>query len=171
VLNVLLQLLDDGRLTDSQGRTVDFRNTLILLTSNVGSQLILESRGDGAVKTVVLEELKRHFRPEFLNRIDETVVFRALRQEDMVRIVDIQLGRLRQRLTERKLGLTVTEEAKQVLADDGYDAHFGARPLKRTLQTHIENPLAMELLAGKYPPGSHIVVDAEGGKIVFRYAD
>jgi ATP-dependent Clp protease ATP-binding subunit ClpB len=171
VLNVLLQLLDDGRLTDSQGRTVDFRNTLILLTSNVGSQLILDSRGDGAVKTVVLEELRRHFRPEFLNRIDETVVFRALRQEDMVRIVDIQLGRLRQRLTERKLGLTVTDEAKQVLADDGYDAHFGARPLKRTLQTHIENPLAMELLAGKYPPGSHIVVDAEAGKIVFRYAD
>lgn len=170
VLNVLLQLLDDGRLTDSQGRTVDFRNTLVLLTSNVGSQLILESRGDDAVKSVVTEELRRHFRPEFLNRIDETVVFNALRQQDMARIVEIQLGRLRQRLADRKLGLTVTDEARDLLAAEGYDPHFGARPLKRTLQQHVENPLAMELLAGKYPPGSHVVVDAEHDKIVFRYA-
>jgi ATP-dependent Clp protease ATP-binding subunit ClpB len=171
VLNVLLQVLDEGRLTDSQGRTVDFRNTLVLMTSNIGSQLILESRGDAAVKSVVTEELRRHFRPEFLNRIDETVVFNALRQQDMIKIVAIQLERFRKRLAERKLSLTVTEEAMQALADEGYDPHFGARPLKRTLQNRLENPMAIELLQGRYPPGSRIVVDTEDGHIAFRYAE
>jgi ATP-dependent Clp protease ATP-binding subunit ClpB len=171
VLNVLLQVLDEGRLTDSQGRTVDFRNTLVLMTSNIGSQLILEARGDAAVKSVVTEELRRHFRPEFLNRIDETVVFNALRQQDMIKIVAIQLERFRKRLAERKLSLTVTEEAMQALADEGYDPHFGARPLKRTLQNRLENPMAIELLQGRYPPGSRIVVDTEDGHIAFRYAE
>ena len=171
VLNVLLQLLDEGRLTDSQGRTVDFRNTLVLMTSNIGSQLILEAQGDAAVKAVVTEELRRHFRPEFLNRIDETVVFNALRQQDMIKIVAIQLERFKKRLAERKLTLTVTEEAMQQLADEGYDPHFGARPLKRTLQSRIENPMAIELLQGRYPPGSRVVVDCEDGRIVFRYAE
>ena len=171
VLNVLLQLLDDGRLTDSQGRQVDFKNTLVLMTSNIGSQLILEAKGDAAVKKVVTDELRRHFRPEFLNRIDETVVFNALRQQDMVQIIDIQLDRFRKRLVDKKLGLTVTDEAKKLLAEEAYDPHLGARPLKRTLQTQLENPLAMQLLQGKYPPGAHVVVDAEQGKIVFAYAD
>ncbi|MBM4345526.1 MAG: ATP-dependent chaperone ClpB [Deltaproteobacteria bacterium] len=171
VLNVLLQLLDEGRLTDSQGRQVDFRNTLVLMTSNIGSSLILQAKGDTAVKSVVHDELRRHFRPEFLNRIDEVVVFNALRQEDMVHIVEIQLERFRKRLTERKLGLTVTDEAKKLLADEGYDPHFGARPLKRTLQTRIENPLAKEILSGRFPPGAHVVVDAREGGIAFVYAD
>ena len=171
VLNVLLQLLDEGRLTDSQGRQVDFRNTLVLLTSNIGSSLILQAKGDTAVKSVVQDELRRHFRPEFLNRIDEVVVFNALRQQDMVHIVDIQLQRFRARLADRKLGLTVTDEAKKLLADEGYDPHFGARPLKRTLQTRLENPLAKEILGGRFPPGAHVVVDARDGDIAFVYAD
>jgi ATP-dependent Clp protease ATP-binding subunit ClpB len=171
VLNVLLQALDEGRLTDSQGRTVDFRNTLVLMTSNIGSQQILQSAGDPKVKGVVIDELRRHFRPEFLNRIDETVVFNALRQEDMERIVAIQLERFRKRLGDKKLGLTVTDEAHKALADEGYDPLFGARPLKRTLQQRLENPLAVELLQGRYPPGSHIVVDCEDGKFSFNYAD
>jgi len=171
VLNVLLQVLDDGRLTDSQGRQVDFKNTLVLMTSNIGSQLILDAKGDDAVKSVVAEELRRHFRPEFINRIDETVVFNALRAQDMLRIVEIQLERFRKRLHDKKLGLTVTDEAKELIADEGYDPHFGARPLKRTLQQRIENPLARELLAGRYPPGAHVVVDARDGRVVFAHAD
>ena len=171
VLNVLLQVLDEGRLTDSQGRVVDFRNSLVLMTSNIGSHLILESKGDDAVRSVVMEELRRHMRPEFLNRIDEIVVFNSLRQQDMEHIVAIQLERFKKRLIERKLTLTVTDEAKKLLADEGYDPLYGARPLKRTLQTRIENPMAVELLQGRFPPGSKVVIDAVDGKIVFNYAD
>ena len=171
VLNLLLQVLDDGRLTDSMGRTVDFRNTLVLMTSNIGGAAILEASGEAAVRKVVQDELRRHFRPEFLNRIDEIVIFGSLREEDMVHIVDIQLARFALRLKDRKLGLTVTDEARRLLAAEGYDPQYGARPLKRTLQTRLENPLAMSLLAGKYPPGSHIVVDVTLGDLVFRLAD
>jgi len=171
VLNILLQVLDEGRLTDSLGRTVDFRNTLVLMTSNVGSAAILEASGDAAVRKVVQEELRRHFRPEFLNRVDEIVIFQSLREEDMVHIVAIQLNRFAQRLKDRKLAITVTDAAQHLLAQEGYDAQYGARPLKRTLQTRLENPLAMELLAGKYPPGSHMVVDAARGDLVFTLAD
>ncbi|MSP93311.1 MAG: ATP-dependent chaperone ClpB [Myxococcales bacterium] len=178
VLNVLLQVLDDGRLTDSLGRTVDFRNTLVLMTSNVGSSAILEvargtteAHGDHLVRSVVMGELRKHFRPEFLNRIDEIVIFNRLRAQDMEKIVDIQLERFRRRLDDRKLGLTVTDDARKLLAKEGFDPEYGARPLKRTIQTRIENPLAMELLAGKYPAGSHVVVGAEDGDVVFGMAN
>ncbi|MSQ81429.1 MAG: ATP-dependent chaperone ClpB [Myxococcales bacterium] len=171
VLNILLQVLDEGRLTDSQGRQIDFRNTLVLMTSNIGSALILEAKGDQAIKQVVQDELRRHFRPEFLNRIDEVAVFNALRKQDMVHIVDIQLERFKKRLADKKLGLTVTPEAKQLLGDEGYDPHFGARPLKRVLQNRIENPLAVQILGGKFPAGTHIVIDAVDGALQFVYAD
>ena len=173
VLNVLLQVLDEGRLTDSLGRTVDFRNTLVLMTSNVGSAAILDAGdvGDDQVRSVVQSELRRQFRPEFLNRIDEIVFFNRLRAEDMEKIVDIQLTRFRRRLEEKKLGLTVTDEARRLLAHEGYDPQYGARPLKRVLQQRLENPLALQLLEGRYPPGSHIVVDLVAGKLEFRYAD
>ena len=173
VLNVLLQVLDEGRLTDSLGRTVDFRNTIVLMTSNVGSAAILDAgeTTDEQVRTVVQGELRHHFRPEFLNRIDEIVFFNKLREVDMEKIVDIQLGRFRKRLEEKKLGLTVTEEARKLLAQEGYDPQYGARPLKRVLQQRLENPLALQLLEGKFPQGSHVVVDATGGKIAFSYAD
>ena len=173
VLNVLLQVLDEGRLTDSLGRTVDFRNTLVLMTSNVGSAAILEAAeaNDEGVREIVQGELRRHFRPEFLNRIDEIVFFNRLREEDMEKIVDIQLLRFRKRLEDKKLGLTVTEDARKLLAHEGYDPQYGARPLKRVLQQRLENPLALQLLEGRYPAGSHIVVDVVGGKFAFSYAD
>jgi ATP-dependent Clp protease ATP-binding subunit ClpB len=178
VLNILLQLLDDGRLTDSLGRTVDFRNTLVLLTSNIGSAAILEAAkaggegADRAVKQVVQDELRRHFRPELLNRIDEVVVFNSLRQQDMTRIVELQLARFAVRLEARKLALTVTDEAKVLLAEEGYDPAYGARPLKRTMQQLLENPLALEILQGRYPPGSRVVVTEGGdGRLAFAYAD
>ncbi len=173
VLNVLLQVLDEGRLTDSLGRTVDFRNTLVLMTSNVGSAAILDAAeaNDEGVREIVQGELRRHFRPEFLNRIDEIVFFNRLREEDMEKIVDIQLLRFRKRLEDKKLGLTVTEDARKLLAHEGYDPQYGARPLKRVLQQRLENPLALQLLEGRYPAGSHIVVDVVGGKFAFSYAD
>ncbi len=173
VLNVLLQVLDEGRLTDSLGRTVDFRNTIVLMTSNVGSSAILDApdANDEGVRDLVQRELRRHFRPEFLNRIDEIVFFNRLREEDMEKIVDIQLLRFKKRLEDRKLGLTVTDDARKLLAHEGYDPQYGARPLKRVLQQRLENPLALQLLEGRYPAGSHIVVDVVGGKFEFRYAD
>jgi len=160
-------MLDDGRLTDSLGRTVDFRNTLVLMTSNVGSTAILASASDATTRRIVQDELRQHFRPEFLNRIDEIVIFQSLRQEDIVRIVEIQLNRFAQRLKDRKLSITVTAEAQQLLAQEGYDPAHGARPLKRTLQTRLENPLAMEIRAGRYPPGSQVVADDVGGELGF----
>ena len=173
VLNVLLQVLDEGRLTDSLGRTVDFRNTIVLMTSNVGSAALLDvaDASDEGAREIVQAELRRHFRPEFLNRIDEIVFFNRLREEDMEKIVDIQLLRFRKRLEDRKLGLTVTDEARRLFAHEGYDPQYGARPLKRVLQQRLENPLALALLEGKYLAGSHVVVDADGGKVVFRELD
>jgi ATP-dependent Clp protease ATP-binding subunit ClpB len=173
VLNVLLQVLDEGRLTDSLGRTVDFRNTLVLMTSNIGSSAILDAHSHGsAIADIVHSELRKHFRPEFLNRIDEVVIFNSLREQDMERIVDIQLARFEKRLTDKKLGLAVSDEARRLLAREGYDPQYGARPLKRTLQTRLENPLATELLQGKYPAGSHIVVSVEpAGDLGFGLAN
>ena len=171
VFNILLQVLDDGRLTDGQGRTVDFRNTVIIMTSNLGSHLIQEMNGGDyeAMKLAVMEVVSAHFRPEFINRIDETVVFHALGKEHMQGIANIQLQRLRKRLAERDLGLDISPAALSQLVEVGYDPVFGARPLKRAIQTHLENPLAQRILAGDFVPGSTVHVDyQEGEGFTFR---
>jgi ATP-dependent Clp protease ATP-binding subunit ClpB len=167
VFNILLQILDDGRLTDSQGRTVDFRNSVIIMTSNVGSTFILEhARGDWAlVETQVMASLRSQFKPEFLNRIDDIIIFHPLSTEQIEKIVDLQLKRLDKLLADRKITLEVTPEAKRLLAEEGYDPAFGARPLKRSIQRLIQNPLAMAVLEGKFGDGDAIVVrpDGKGG--------
>jgi ATP-dependent Clp protease ATP-binding subunit ClpB len=167
VLNVLLQVLDDGRLTDSLGRTVDFRNTLVLMTSNLGSAAILEATelGEEGVVAAVNMALRAHLRPEFLNRIDETVIFHSLRPQDMQKIVRLQLQRLQRRVESRKMSITVEDDAVAVLAADGYDPQFGARPLKRAIQRLLENPLAEAILAGRFGDGSHVIVTADGAKL------
>jgi ATP-dependent Clp protease ATP-binding subunit ClpB len=173
VFNILLQVLDDGRLTDSHGRTVDFRNTIIVMTSNLGSELIQEisKKGDYfKMRKAVLEVVGKHFRPEFMNRIDETVVFHPLDEEQIRHITDIQINRLRARLTERELGLSISNEALDYLAVSGYDPVYGARPLKRAIQQHLENPLAQEILAGKFVPGDVISVSLQKGNLVFSKA-
>jgi ATP-dependent Clp protease ATP-binding subunit ClpB len=172
VFNILLQILDDGRLTDSQGRTVDFRNTVIIMTSNLGSQWILETgTSDWAlVETQVTGALRQHFRPEFLNRVDDIVIFRPLGEAQIATIVDLQLIRMAKLLAEKKITLTVTDEAKQLLAMEGYDPAFGARPLKRAIQRLVQNPLAMALLEGKFKDGDAIVARAAGGHLVFESA-
>ena len=165
VFNVLLQVFDDGRLTDSQGRTVDFKNTVVIMTSNLGSQHLMEGVGkDGQLRESaakeVMEELRGHFRPEFLNRIDETVLFKPLTQEQIARIVDLLLKELRKRLDDRRITLDLTPNAREHLATEGYDPLYGARPLKRCLQGSIENALAKKLIAGEIPDGSNVTVDA-----------
>ena len=172
VFNILLQILDEGRLTDSQGRTVDFRNTVIIMTSNIGSQWILETgTSDWAlVETQVTGALRQHFRPEFLNRVDDIVIFRPLGEAQIATIVDLQLVRMAKLLAEKKITLTVTDEAKQLLATEGYDPAFGARPLKRTIQRLVQNPLAMALLEGKFKDGDAIVARAAGGHLIFELA-
>ncbi len=177
VLNVLLQLLDDGRLTDGHGRTVDFRNALVIMTSNLGSQDILELGGEGTPEEAarnraemerrVDRALRAHFRPEFLNRVDETVVFHALTRAQLREIVDLQAESLRKMLAERELALTLTAAARDALAEEGYDPQFGARPLKRTLQRRVQNPLAMRLLQGEFKPGGDVVVDFREGTFTF----
>ena len=174
VFNVLLQVLDDGRLTDGQGRTVDFRNTVIVMTSNLGSGVIQEMAAESGsdagydrMKAAVLEIVGGHFRPEFINRIDEIVVFHPLGREQIRRIVDIQVGNLRKRLAERDLGLVLGDTALDRLADAGYDPVYGARPLKRAIQSQLENPLANRLLKGEFSPGSTIEVSAEDGTLRF----
>ena len=166
VFNVLLQVLDDGRLTDGQGRTVDFRNTVIIMTSNLGSHLIQEAPQDDyeTMKIKVMEVVATHFRPEFINRIDETVVFHSLGKEHMAGIAKIQLGRLEKRLAERDLKLDISPAALDQLVEVGYDPTFGARPLKRAIQTHLENPLAQRILAGDFVPGSTVHVDYQDGE-------
>jgi ATP-dependent Clp protease ATP-binding subunit ClpB len=162
VFNILLQVLDDGRLTDGKGRTVDFRNTVLIMTSNVASDIIQEMarRGEGEdSKDRLMDALRRTFRPEFLNRIDEIVTFRALGPEEIEKIVEIQLGDLRKRLAERKITIELTVDARKTLAERGYDPVFGARPLKRAIQRMVENPLALEVLAGHYREGDRILVD------------
>jgi len=172
VFNILLQILDDGRLTDSHGRTVDFKNTIIIMTSNIGSPLILEHRGGTGesyerMKEAVLAELRRTFRPEFLNRVDEIVVFHALTQEHLARIVEIQIERLRERIRDRRIELELTERAKARLAEWGYDPVFGARPLKRVIQREVETPLAKLILQGEVRDNSLVIVDEEGGRLTF----
>jgi ATP-dependent Clp protease ATP-binding subunit ClpB len=172
VFNVLLQILDDGRLTDSQGRTVDFRNTVILMTSNIGSQYILEQTGSGdweAVERTVLAEMRRYFRPEFLNRVDDIVVFRPLTQEQLRRIVDLQLERVKALLAERRITLEITEVAEDLIAAEGFDPAFGARPLKRAIQRMVQNPLAMRILEGEFDDGDQIRIDSgPDGNLVFE---
>ncbi len=172
VFNVMLQILDDGRMTDGHGRTVDFKNTIVILTSNVGSQWIQElgARDRAEMERRVLEALRATFKPEFLNRIDEIIFFHNLGPEQIAAIVDIQVERLRKRLAERKIDLHLGASAKALLARQGYDPVYGARPLKRTIQQWIENPLALEILKGRFPEGSRIVAEAEGEAIVFRPA-
>jgi ATP-dependent Clp protease ATP-binding subunit ClpB len=170
VFNVLLQVLDDGRLTDGKGRTVDFRNTVMIMTSNVASDLIQEMAQDEdaeRLKGKLMEALRRTFRPEFLNRIDEIVTFKALGRDEIRKIVDIQAEDLRRRLAERKITLDLSSAASEKLAELGYDPTFGARPLKRTIQRMIENPLAVEVLAGHFGEGDHIVVGVNGDTFTF----
>lgn len=173
VFNILLQVLDDGRLTDGQGRVVDFKNTLIILTSNIGSQKILQFKGTHVgevfdrMESAVMEELKKHFRPEFLNRIDDTIVFHGLTMKDLGQILDIQMNRLRKRLAERQITLTVSEQVKEKLVEIGYEPAFGARPLKRTIQKEMETPIARKLLEGSICDGQEILVGLEGDKLTF----
>ena len=168
VFNVMLQILDDGRLTDGHGRTVDFKNTVVIMTSNIGSQLILNYSGRGddsgydAMKREVLDALRREFRPEFLNRVDDIVVFHGLTRDDLREIVEIQLGHLRERLDERQISLELTQKAKDHFADTGYDPAYGARPLKRLIQKELETALARKLLAGEVKDHSRVVVDHDG---------
>jgi ATP-dependent Clp protease ATP-binding subunit ClpB len=173
VFNILLSILDEGRLTDSQGRTVDFRNTVLIMTSNLGSHHIVESGAAGSpdawarVEERVRGELRNHFRPEFLNRVDDIVVFRPLSREDIDHIVDLQLVRLDKLLAERQLTLELTQAARELLADRGYDPVYGARPLKRVIQMMLQNPMALTLLEGGYVPGDRIVADRDGDHIRF----
>ena len=175
VFNTFLQVLDDGRLTDGQGRVVDFKNTIIIMTSNLGSELILDAAEKGGspddeakVKEQIEVLLKKSFKPEFLNRIDEIVMFNRLGKEHVKSIVQIQLDRVAARLADRRLKITFTPAALDLIADAGYDPAFGARPVKRAIQNYIENPLSKALLAGKFGENSEITADAEGGSIVFR---
>jgi ATP-dependent Clp protease ATP-binding subunit ClpB len=187
VFNILLQILDDGRLTDGQGRTVNFTNTVIIMTSNIGNQyltpspLVLARRspgegggeggGEGDEEKMterVLDAMKKHFRPEFINRVDDLVVFHSLSKDQIAKIVDIQLVRLQKTLAERKLTLNLTDNAKQFLARHGWDPQYGARPLKRAIQKYIQDPLSSALLEGKFPEGTAITAEAKGDEIVFR---
>src|SRR5437899_1033326 len=172
VFNVLLQILDDGRLTDGQGRTVDFRNTVLIMTSNLGGQLIqdMSNRPFDEVSQAVLAVLRDHFRPEFLNRVDEIIVFKSLTQEQLGAIVDIQLARLQKRLDERKITLVVTGSARKLLIERGWDPVYGARPLKRAIQRMVQDPLAMMLLGGKFCEGDVVEVDARDGELTFEKA-
>jgi ATP-dependent Clp protease ATP-binding subunit ClpB len=168
VFNVMLQVLDDGRLTDGQGRTVNFQNTIVIMTSNIGSSRILEYHGGfagaayEAMKEAVQEEMRRHFRPEFLNRVDEIIVFHALSEEQLKQIVEIQLGRLRARLADRHINLELTDRARLNLVRTGYNPHYGARPLKRAIQKKIETPLGRLLLQGIVRDGQTVKIDANG---------
>jgi ATP-dependent Clp protease ATP-binding subunit ClpB len=174
VFNVMLQILDDGRVTDGQGRTVDFTNTVLILTSNIGSSSILDLAGDparhGEMEQRVNEALRAHFRPEFLNRLDETIIFHSLKAEELRQIVDLQVKRLTKRLEERKLGLQLDGEALDWLAGVGYDPVYGARPLKRAIQRELETPIAKAILAGTFPAGSTIAVDVEHERLRFQQA-
>jgi ATP-dependent Clp protease ATP-binding subunit ClpB len=172
VLNVLLQLLDDGRLTDAKGRTVDFKNTVVIMTSNLGSQLLDERamrHGEisESARRQVFDALRAHFRPEFLNRIDETILFHPLGREHLARIVDIQLARLVARLEDRKIFVELTAPARHLLVEEGYDPLYGARPLKRTIQRRVLDPLAMRVLQGEFVEGDHVLVDAGADGLTF----
>ncbi|MEK7375565.1 MAG: ATP-dependent Clp protease ATP-binding subunit, partial [Candidatus Margulisiibacteriota bacterium] len=179
VINILLQVLDDGKLTDSQGHSVDFRNTVIIMTSNVGADLIRKQTSFGfltrddvgatydRMKEQVLEELKKSFKPEFLNRIDESIVFHPITKEDLVKIIDIMIGELNQRLEAKGFFLELTKKAKEFVAEKGYDPKFGARPLRRTIENEIEEPLSEEVLRGNFSYGTRIKIDLKDGKVAF----
>jgi ATP-dependent Clp protease ATP-binding subunit ClpB len=173
VFNVLLQILDDGRLTDSHGRTVDFKNTIIIMTSNIGSPHLIENASElgeieEQVRSKVMGELRIHFRPEFLNRVDEIVLFKPLTLSEIKRIIDLQLKLLRVRLSERHLDLELTEAAKEHIARQGYDPVYGARPLKRFLQRHLETVLSRQILAGTIPENSLVTVSFKKGQLTFE---
>jgi ATP-dependent Clp protease ATP-binding subunit ClpB len=176
VFNLMLQVLDDGRLTDGRGRTADFSNTVVIMTSNIGSQRILETdpklfespEGREALRDVLREELKNFLRPEFLNRIDDVIIFRPLSKGDLTGIVDIQLKRLEKLLVDREIKVELTTDAKTRLVDLGYEPAFGARPLKRAILKNVQDPLAEEILAGGYPPGSKIRVDVKDEAFTFE---
>jgi ATP-dependent Clp protease ATP-binding subunit ClpB len=167
---VLLQVLDDGRMTDGQGRTVDFKNTVVVMTSNLGSQMIQSMAGSdpGLVKTAVLAEVKTHFRPEFVNRIDEIVVFHALDEKNIRNIAKIQLRYLEQRLAKLEMKLSVSDAALAEIAKAGFDPVYGARPLKRAIQQEIENPLSKQILDGTFAAKDTILVDAKKGRVTFE---
>ena len=168
VFNVLLQVLDDGRITDGQGRTVDFKNTVIIMTSNVGSEFITEEESKEARARLVMDALRQHFRPEFLNRIDEVIIFDRLSEENLKKIVEIQLSRLTKRLEDQKITLDLSDRAKAFIAREGYDPVYGARPLKRAIQKHILDPLSLDILEGKFHEGQTIRVDEKGGALEFK---
>ena len=171
VFNILLQVLDDGRLTDGQGRTVDFRNTVIIMTSNLGSHVIQEMTNEKEsyeeMSEAVLEIAGQHFRPEFINRIDAAVVFEPLKEEQIRKIAEVQIQLLGNRLKEKELSLQLSEKAYQYLAEAGYDPVYGARPLKRAIQVYIENPLAQDILEGKFKPGDTIKIDRDDDHLQF----
>jgi ATP-dependent Clp protease ATP-binding subunit ClpB len=177
VFNILLQLLEDGRLTDGQGRTVDFRNCVVIMTSNIGSQLIAEVPANASpdewerVREDVLADLRANFRPEFLNRVDDIILFSRLDRTQLRRIVEIQLRGIRDRLAARKLTLRVTETAMDALAAEGYDPTYGARPLKRVLQRRLQDPIAMAILEGRFNEGDTVEVDAKGDQITITRAE
>jgi ATP-dependent Clp protease ATP-binding subunit ClpB len=166
VVNVLLQLMDDGRLTDGQGRTVDFRNSVVILTSNLGTDELAPSLTASEQRAVIDRSLRAHFRPEFLNRLDEVVVFHPLGAREIASIVGLQIAQVEARLADRRIELKVTEAAKKLLATEGFDPTFGARPLKRTIQRLVVDPLTTRLLAGEVPDGSHVEVGAKGSEVV-----
>jgi ATP-dependent Clp protease ATP-binding subunit ClpB len=169
VFNVLLQILDDGRLTDSKGRTVDFKNTVLIMTSNLGSREIQAVQDDEKqVREAVLQELRGHFKPEFLNRIDDIVIFHQLKREQVAKIIDVQLERLRALLAERNVTLVLDDSARDLLMREGYDPAYGARPLKRAIQSYIQNPLAVKLLQGEVLPGQTVRVSANGDQLEFK---
>ncbi|MFB6259794.1 MAG: AAA family ATPase, partial [Thiohalorhabdaceae bacterium] len=170
VFNILLQVLDDGRLTDGHGRTVDFRNSVLIMTSNLGSDRIVSMQGSSQeeVRDAVMEVVRNEMRPEFLNRVDETIVFQQLDQDQIKEIVRFQSGYLRDRVRDKDMDLTISEDALAKVAEAGFDPVYGARPLKRVLQQRVENPLAKEILAGNFHPGDLIEVDVAGGEFVFR---
>ena len=164
----LLQILDDGRLTDSKGRVVDFKNTVLIMTSNLGSREIQSSTlVDTPLKDMILDVLRSHFKPEFLNRIDDIVVFTQLSREQIAEIIDVQLEKLRKNLGERGIEIVLEDSAKELLVEEGYDPTFGARPLKRAIQTLIQNPLAVKLLSGEIGSGQTIHIAAENGAMKF----
>ena len=170
VFNILLQVLDDGRLTAGQGRTVDFRNTVVVMTSNLGSDLIQKLAGDNdyeAMKAAVMEVVGNHFRPEFINRVDETVVFHPLAKDQLKGIAAIQLDYLRKRLAERDIRLELSDAALDKLVEAGFDPVYGARPLKRAIQQQLENPLAQSLLRGEFGQGDTISIDVDGDRFSF----
>jgi ATP-dependent Clp protease ATP-binding subunit ClpB len=176
VLNVLLQLLDDGRLTDGKGRTVDFKNAVVIMTSNLGSQFIAEATASQesseelseGVRRQVTDALRQHFKPEFLNRIDEVIFFHTLSLAHLTTIIDIQVNALLKRLEDRKIHVELTEAAKRFLVAEGYDLRYGARPLKRTLQRHVLDPLALRVLQGEFAEGDHIAVDVGDNGLTFE---